>query len=80
MDTSKEIHKHLTANSHIKKKYIIVGNFLGGIAWGVGTVIGATVVVAILFSILRSFNFLPFVGDFLRDLPEKPSNSLQLQK
>lgn len=49
----------------MKKKEIMLGNFLGGLAWGFGTVIGATVVVAILLGILRSFNFLPFAQDII---------------
>lgn len=48
----------------MKKKNIMIGNFLGGLAWGFGTVIGATIVVAILVALLRSANFLPIVGDF----------------
>lgn len=60
---TKENHRHLTANSHIKKHDIIVGNFLGGLAWGLGTVIGATVIVAILVGFLRIFHFLPVIGN-----------------
>jgi hypothetical protein len=55
------IYDHLTANMEIKRKDILISNFLGGLAWGFGTVVGATVVVAILIYILRAvgvFNFL----------------------
>lgn len=59
MKTTQEIYNHQTANAHISKHDIIVGNFLGGLAWGFGTVVGATIVVAIVFGILKQFNFIP---------------------
>ncbi|MFA5933280.1 MAG: DUF5665 domain-containing protein [Microgenomates group bacterium] len=40
-----QVKRHLTANSDMKRKDIMLGNFLGGMAWGIGTVIGASVVV-----------------------------------
>ncbi len=46
----------------LKKRHIIVGNFLGGLAWGVGSVLGATIVIAILVSVLRTINFVPIIG------------------
>lgn len=39
---------HLLANGNLSKKNILVNNFIGGLAWGLGTVIGATIIVAIL--------------------------------
>ena len=38
----------------MSRKDIMLNNFLGGLAWGFGTVVGAGVVVAIIGSILRS--------------------------
>lgn len=52
---------HLTASINMKKKDIMIGNFLGGIAWGVGSVVGATVIVGILIYVLKIlglFNYL----------------------
>lgn len=43
-----QIEAHLKANSNMRRTDIIMGNFLGGLAWGFGTVIGASVVVAVL--------------------------------
>lgn len=59
MKTTQEIYNHQTANAHISKHDIIIGNFLGGLAWGFGTVIGATIVAAIVLGILNQFNFIP---------------------
>ncbi|MCL4366454.1 DUF5665 domain-containing protein [Patescibacteria group bacterium] len=67
-----QIKKHLTANMNLSKKNIIIANFLGGLAWGLGTVIGATIVATIVIAILRIFNFIPGLSDFLNQLPKSP--------
>lgn len=62
---TQKIEDHLTANVRLSRKDIMISNFLGGLAWGLGSVLGATVVVAVLFGILRTINFVPIVGDFV---------------
>ena len=57
--------KLLTANSNISKRKIIMVNFLGGLAWGFGTIIGASVVVAVILNLSKPFEFVPFVSDFV---------------
>lgn len=54
MEQTKEIRDHLSAHSHISKKNIIIGNFLGGLAWGVGSVLGATLLLALAGGILQA--------------------------
>jgi hypothetical protein len=62
MPTS-QIEKHLTANMNIKKRNILLANFLGGLAWGIGTVIGATLIVGIIGTFLGFFGvFEPFTN------------------
>lgn len=56
--------RHLTSNMNISKKDIIIGNFLGGLAWGFGTVIGASVVVAIIGSILKKLGVFEAITSF----------------
>lgn len=51
-----------------RKRDIMVANFLGGLAWGLGTVIGATVIVAILFAVLKPLNFLPGIDTILEQM------------
>ena len=53
-----------------RKRDIVTRNFLGGLAWGLGSVIGATVVVAILVGLLSAVDFIPFVGNFVEDIVE----------
>ena len=50
------------------KRQIVAYNLLGGIAWGVGTVIGASVVVAILASLLSQINLIPGIGSFVAQI------------
>ncbi|MDP3998693.1 MAG: DUF5665 domain-containing protein [bacterium] len=47
------------------KRQIVTYNFLGGIAWGVGTAIGATTIVAILAFFMSQINFIPGIGSFV---------------
>lgn len=76
-----QIHDHLTANGHLKKRTIMLNNFLGGLAWGLGSVLGATVVVTVLVAVLHTVNIVPFVGNFVSgvvqivDNNKAPSNS-----
>lgn len=58
----------LTAKGFLDNKTIIIKNFLGGIAWGVGSLVGATVVVALIVAILKSINFVPLIGDFVTQI------------
>ena len=67
-----QIEKHLKANTNMSKKDIMVANFLGGLAWGLGTVIGATIIAAILISLLKFFNFIPGLDQLLQGLPKSP--------
>lgn len=58
-----QIESHLMANGNLSKKKIIIGNFLGGLAWGLGSVIGATIIVAIIVGVLKQANWIPFAND-----------------
>lgn len=69
MKVTEQIKQHLLANMNLRKRDIILGNFLGGVAWGVGTVIGAGVVVAIIGAILNSLGWF----DFLKQFPQTPA-------
>lgn len=63
-----QIEKHLKANMTMRKRDIMAANFLGGLAWGLGSVIGATVVVALLIWILSIVNFIPIIGNFTAEI------------
>lgn len=47
---------------------MVFNNFLSGLAWGFGTVIGATFVVALLFYLLGQLNTAPVIGSYINDI------------
>jgi len=51
-----------------KKRDILFRNFLGGIAWGVGSVVGASLIVGIIGWLLTSLGILSF---FSQLIPQK---------
>lgn len=53
---------------NMSKKNIMLANFLGGLSWGLGTVIGATVVVAIIGAILSALGVFEGIGNFFDQL------------
>ncbi len=73
-----EIEKHLSANMNMSKGQIMWANFLGGLSWGVGSVMGASVVVALIGWILSQMGVFNAIGGFfeqlnaLKDLPQIP--------
>lgn len=53
---------------YISTGKVILNNFIGGLAWGFGTVLGATVVVGLVVIILSKLNSIPFLGDFFSNI------------
>ena len=53
---------------HEKLGIILKNNFIGGIAWGLGATIGASIVVALLGLILKNINLIPVVGNFVSQI------------
>lgn len=49
-------------------KKLIFYNFIGGLARGLGTAIGLTLLVALLIFILRKIVDLPLIGEYIADL------------
>lgn len=60
-----------------RKRHLMMSNFLGGIAWGFGGVIGATLVVALVLFILNWLDGLPWIGSFVSDILDTISNPPQ---
>lgn len=56
-------------NKHVYlkgRKQIMIDNFLGGISWGLGTVIGATLIVGILGLLIVRTRTIPLIGDVIQ--------------
>ncbi len=51
-------------------------NMLGGMAWGVGSVIGATLIVAGIIVLVDTLGGIPVIGDFVHKLAEEVNKSM----
>ncbi|MBU1110187.1 hypothetical protein KKB83_01035 [Patescibacteria group bacterium] len=54
------------ARTRMPKGTILRNNFIGGIAWGFGTVIGATVLVGLVGSIISIYGDIPVLGNLIK--------------
>ncbi len=62
-----EIERHVSANMNLSRKQIMLANFLGGLSWGIGSVIGASVVITIIVWLLKLFGVF---NDFSNFFPQ----------
>jgi len=53
---------------HVSTGKMILNNFLGGLAWGFGTVLGATIVAALVLFILSKLDTVPVIGSFINNI------------
>lgn len=49
----------------VGKRQMLLNNLLGGIAWGIGATIGASLFISLLGLILSKLDFVPIVGTFI---------------
>lgn len=47
------------------RKQIMINNFLGGLAWAIGSTVGLAIFLAIAGFVLSNIDFIPVVGDFV---------------
>lgn len=50
------------------KGQIILNNFLGGIAWAIGTIVGLSLLAVIIGLLGKNTNLIPFIGDFIAEI------------
>lgn len=55
------------------KGELMLANLLGGLAWGVGSVLGATIIVAVILFLLNALGGLPIIGDYITNIAESIS-------
>lgn len=58
------------------KGQLFLANFLGGLAWGLGSVLGATLIVALMLFLLNALGGLPLIGDYITDIAESISQGM----
>ena len=66
-ETPGEVAKGYT-KVHLSTWHLMRNNFVGGIAWGFGVVLGGTVIVAILLFLLNILNGVPIIGEFISNV------------
>lgn len=60
----------LLVAGYVDKKKLYVQNFLRGIFFSLGSIVGATVVIALILWILSVFDSAPIVGNFIRSVQD----------
>lgn len=66
--------EYLLAAGYVSKKRLYFENFMRGIFFSVGSVIGAAIVVTLLLWLLSLFNSLPFIGDVVKNIEQAVRN------
>lgn len=60
---------------HISKKSLYINNFLRGVFFGAGSLLGATIVIAMVIWILSLFDAIPFIGPLIENTTETIKNN-----
>lgn len=55
-------------SSKLSKGEIIANNLLGGIFWGVGSIIGIALFLSLISLLSQYVNLVPFIGNFIADI------------
>ena len=66
-----EVHRlnnHRFIQVHNSLPKLIWFNFMRGLAFGLGSVLGATVLVSVLVYFLSQIDFIPIIGDWAKEL------------
>jgi hypothetical protein len=53
----------------------MIANFLGGLSWGFGSVLGATVLVGVLLLLLKVLGGVPLIGSYVNDISRAISHT-----
>ncbi len=61
---------HERVTTPVSKKQMIWNNFIGGLFWGIGTALGAILLLTILGFIVSRLNVIPFIGDFVAEVTQ----------
>ena len=54
----------------IRKRNVLMNNFMGGIAWGMGATIGVSIILASMAFLVKLIEPVPVVGEFVTNVYE----------
>ncbi|MEM6277121.1 MAG: DUF5665 domain-containing protein [Pseudomonadota bacterium] len=66
----RNLQEHYAMRSLSSKRRMMFAQFLRGISFGLGSVLGATVLVSAVVYSLSQINFIPIIGDWANELIE----------
>jgi hypothetical protein len=55
---------------------MLLHNFLGGIAWSLGTLLGASIIIGIIGYIIAQIDFVPIIGKWVADIIQSSQSNL----
>ncbi len=64
----------------LPKKQIIVNNFIGGLSWALGSIVGLTIIAAIVGFVLNFVDFKLFLGEWLGGVIKQSLTQLESNK
>ena len=53
---------------HRSRKDMLINNFLGGIAWGIGNTVVVGIILIIVGYAAKHTNIIPYVGNFVTEI------------
>lgn len=59
---------HEKVSAPVSKKQMMWNNFLGGLFWGIGTALGAILLLTVLGFLVSRLDFVPILGDFIAEI------------
>ena len=62
------LNDHRVMRSHATVPRLLLFNFLRGLAFGLGSVVGATALVSVLVYMLSSIDFIPVIGEWATEI------------
>ena len=62
------------ANEHVNWKNIVTKNFVGGLMWGLGSIIGGTLMLSVFLGALHRLDFIPAVADLILQIQNTIDN------
>ena len=65
------INQHRFIRIHNSLPQLLGFNFIKGLAFGLGTVVGATILVSVLALFLTKIDFLPIIGEWAAEIADQ---------